>query len=53
LSALGGEEWRSFNTKVVTVHHSVVKRLKACSDYRPKNLEPFLQDLLDKDKPKD
>jgi len=51
LSALGGEEWRSFNTKVVTVHHSVVKRLKACSDYRPKNLEPFLQDLLDKDKP--
>lgn len=51
LSALGGEEWRSFNTKVVTVHHSVVKRLKACSDYRPKNLEPFLQDLLDNDKP--
>ncbi|MEB3189629.1 MAG: DUF2235 domain-containing protein [Snowella sp.] len=51
LSALGGEEWRSFNTKVVTVHHSVVKRLKACSDYRPKSLEPFLQDLLDNDKP--
>ena len=46
LSALGGEEWRSFNTKVVTVHHSVVKRLSACSDYRPKSLEPFLQYLL-------
>lgn len=51
LSALGGEEWRSFNTKVVTVHHSVVKRLKACSDYRPKSLEPFFHDLLDKDLP--
>jgi uncharacterized protein (DUF2235 family) len=51
LSALGGEEWRSFNTKVVTVHHSVVKRLKTCSDYRPKSLEPFFQDLLDKDLP--
>ncbi|MFM7440913.1 MAG: phospholipase effector Tle1 domain-containing protein [Snowella sp.] len=46
LSALGGEEWRSFNTKVVTVHHSVVKRLSACSDYRPKSLEPFLPYLL-------
>ncbi|EPF22822.1 MAG: hypothetical protein EWV58_08570 [Microcystis aeruginosa Ma_MB_F_20061100_S19] len=49
LSALGGEQWRYFNTKVVTVHHSVVKRLKAFSDYRPKSLEPFLQALLDGD----
>jgi len=24
----------------------VVKRLSACSDYRPKSLEPFLQYLL-------
>jgi hypothetical protein len=32
---------------------SVVRRLKACSDYRPKSLELFLQDLLDKDKPTD
>jgi uncharacterized protein (DUF2235 family) len=46
---LGGEQWRYFNTKVVTVHHSVVKRLKAFSDYRPKSLEPFLQALLDGD----
>ena len=51
LSALGGEEWRSFNTKVVTVHHSVVKRLKACPNYRPKSLEPFLQALLSDDEP--
>ncbi len=51
LAALGGEEWRSFNTKVVTVHHSVVKRLKACPDYRPKSLEPFLPDLLGNDEP--
>jgi hypothetical protein len=49
LSALGGEQWRYFNTKVVTVHHSVVKRLKAFSDYRPKSLEPFLKALLDDD----
>jgi hypothetical protein len=49
LSALGGEQSRYFNTKVVTVHHSVVKRLKAFSDYRPKSLEPFLQALLDSD----
>ena len=53
LSALGGEQSRHFNTKVVTVHHSVVKRLKAFSDYRPKNLEPFLQALLDSDQKKE
>jgi hypothetical protein len=50
---LGGEQWRYFNTKVVTVHHSVVKRLKAFSDYRPKSLEPFLQALLDDDQQTD
>jgi hypothetical protein len=53
LSALGGEKWRYFNTKVVTVHHSVVKRLKAFSDYRPKSLEPFLQALLNSDQQTD
>jgi hypothetical protein len=41
----------AFNAKVVAVPRCAVKQLKACSDYRPKNLEPFLQDLLDKDKP--
>ncbi|GCL59189.1 phospholipase effector Tle1 domain-containing protein [Microcystis aeruginosa] len=50
---LGGEEWRTFNGKVVTVHHSVVKRLKAFSDYRPKSLEPFLQALLDSEQQTD
>ncbi|GCA78083.1 phospholipase effector Tle1 domain-containing protein [Microcystis aeruginosa] len=50
---LGGEQWRYFNTKVVTVHHSVVKRLKAFSDYRPKSLEPFLQALLDSEQQTD
>ncbi|AVQ73917.1 hypothetical protein MTo_03429 [Microcystis aeruginosa NIES-1211] len=53
LAALGGEEWRTFNGKVVTVHHSVVKRLKAFSDYRPKSLEPFLQALLDSEQQTD
>lgn len=51
LSYLGGEQWRSFNTTVVTVHHSVVKRLIACPAYRPENLEPFIQDLLNENKP--
>ncbi|MFM7711745.1 MAG: phospholipase effector Tle1 domain-containing protein [Microcystis sp.] len=53
LAALGGEEWRTFNAKVVTVHHSVVKRLKAFPDYRPKSLEPFLQALLNSDQQTD
>jgi hypothetical protein len=43
----------AFNAKVVAVPRCAVKRLKACSDYRPKSLELFLQDLLDKDKPTD
>ncbi|MGA9380955.1 MAG: DUF2235 domain-containing protein, partial [Phormidium sp.] len=43
---LGGEEWRSIDSSHIAVHHSVVKRLKACPDYRPENLKPFLQDLL-------
>ncbi len=40
---------KDYTRSVVTVHHSVVKRLKAFSDYRPKSLEPFLQALLDSD----
>jgi uncharacterized protein (DUF2235 family) len=42
-----GQEWRSFKTSTVTVHHSVVKRLNACPNYRPQNLKPFFKDLIE------
>ncbi|MBP5974319.1 DUF2235 domain-containing protein [Brasilonema sp. CT11] len=46
LYRLGGEELRSINSSIVSIHRSLVKRLKACPDYRPQNLEPMLKDLL-------
>ncbi|SKB12849.1 conserved hypothetical protein [Planktothrix sp. PCC 11201] len=45
--SLGGEEWRSLKSAKVIIHHSVVKRLKAYPDYRPKNLNPMLNDLIE------
>ncbi|WRH68045.1 MAG: DUF2235 domain-containing protein [Planktothrix sp. GU0601_MAG3] len=45
--SLGGEEWRSLKSEKVIIHHSVVKRLKAHPDYRPKNLNPMLKDLIE------
>lgn len=43
---LGGEEWRQIQSSKFTIHHSVVKRLKSCPDYRPQNLNPVLKYLL-------
>ncbi|HAN73682.1 MAG TPA: hypothetical protein DCQ63_04870 [Planktothrix sp. UBA8402] len=45
--ALGGEEWRSIKSSTVIIHSSVVKRLKADPNYRPKNLDPLLKDLIE------
>ncbi|MEH2063792.1 MAG: DUF2235 domain-containing protein [Nostoc sp.] len=44
--ALGGDEWRPIKSSTVAIHYSVIKRLKACPDYRPRNLNSLLKDLL-------
>lgn len=44
--AFGGEQSRSLKSSTVIVHHSVVKRLKACPDYRPPTLNLVLDNLL-------
>ncbi|MBE9224381.1 DUF2235 domain-containing protein [Phormidium sp. LEGE 05292] len=49
LYLLRGESWRSINSPRIAVHTSVVKRLKACPDYRPQNLKSVLPDLLASD----
>ncbi|MEA5536928.1 phospholipase effector Tle1 domain-containing protein [Crocosphaera sp. XPORK-15E] len=46
---LGGEEWRPIGSSHIFIHHSVVERLKARSEYRPENLKPLLNDLLSSD----
>jgi amino acid adenylation domain-containing protein len=46
---LRGEEPRSIDSSRIAIHQSVVKRLKACPDYRPENLNPFLEYLLSSD----
>lgn len=46
LYRLGGEELRPIRSSTVSIHRSLVERLKACPDYRPQNLEPMLKDLL-------
>ena len=45
--SLGGEEWRSPKSSEIIIHHSVIKRLNADPDYRPKNLNPMLKDLIE------
>ncbi|MCF3578088.1 phospholipase effector Tle1 domain-containing protein [Planktothrix agardhii] len=41
--SLGGEEWRSPKSSEIIIHHSVIKRLNADPDYRPKNLNPMVK----------
>uniref|UniRef100_A0A2P1CZG2 T6SS Phospholipase effector Tle1-like catalytic domain-containing protein n=2 Tax=unclassified Phormidium TaxID=2609805 RepID=A0A2P1CZG2_9CYAN len=43
---LRGEGWRSIHSSRIAVHSSVVKRLKACPDYRPENLKSVIPHLL-------
>ncbi|MFB2892394.1 DUF2235 domain-containing protein [Aerosakkonemataceae cyanobacterium BLCC-F50] len=43
---LRGEGWRSIHSSRISVHSSVVKRLKACPDYRPENLKSLIPVLL-------
>ncbi|MFB2880043.1 phospholipase effector Tle1 domain-containing protein [Floridanema aerugineum] len=43
---LRGEGWRSIHSSRISVHSSVVKRLKACPDYRPENLKSVIPVLL-------
>ncbi|MFB2837781.1 DUF2235 domain-containing protein [Floridanema evergladense] len=43
---LRGEGWRSTNSLRIAVHSSVVKRLKACLEYRPENLKSVIPHLL-------
>ncbi|MCA2552201.1 MAG: DUF2235 domain-containing protein, partial [Microcystis sp. M04BS1] len=44
--ALAGEGWRPIESSKVAVHYSVVERLKADPNYRPRNLDSLLNNLL-------